>query len=115
MKAPSRKLVAVAVFVAIAAIGIPVAWASHTFSDVPDSSPHHDDIDYIAELGITGGCDPGLYCPADPVRRDQMASFIARTVRLLTQYGVAAVDVTRGGSTATFGVYSTVLGSPVVD
>ena len=36
-------------------------------------------------------------------------------IRLLTQYGVAAVDVTRGGTTATFGVYSTELGSPVVD
>ena len=31
------------------------------------------------------------------------------------EYGVAAVDVTRGGSTATFGVYSTALGSPVID
>ena len=31
------------------------------------------------------------------------------------EYGVGAVDVTRGGSTALFGLYSTVLGSPVVD
>ena len=31
------------------------------------------------------------------------------------EYGVAAVDVTRGGSTGLFGLYSTVLGSPVVD
>ena len=106
---------AVAAAVAATVIGIPVAWASHTFSDVPISSPHHDDISYIEDLGITTGCAPGLYCPADPVRRDQMASFLARTVKHLTQYGVAAVDVTRGGSTATFGVYSTVLGSPVID
>ncbi len=34
---------------------------------------------------------------------------------LALEYGVAAVDVTRGGSTATFGVYSTALGSPVID
>jgi hypothetical protein len=28
--------------------------------------------------GITAGCAPTLYCPADPVRRDQMASFLGR-------------------------------------
>ena len=32
-----------------------------------------------------------------------------------SEYGVVAVDVTRGGSTATWAVYSTALGSPVVD
>jgi hypothetical protein len=31
------------------------------------------------------------------------------------EYGVAAVDVTRGGSTSTWAVYSTALGSPVGD
>jgi hypothetical protein len=115
MKSPSTKLLLVAAAVAATAIGIPVAWASHTFTDVPTGSPHHADIDYIEDLGITGGCAPGLFCPADPVRRDQMATFLARTIKHLTQYGVAAVDVTRGGSTTAFGVYSTVLGSPVID
>jgi hypothetical protein len=31
------------------------------------------------------------------------------------EYGVAAVDVTRGGSTSTWSVYSTALGSPLAD
>jgi hypothetical protein len=115
MKSPSRKLLLVAAAVATAAIGIPVAWASHTFTDVPDSNPHHDDIDFIAELGVTAGCAPDLYCPDDFVRRDQMATFLANTIRL-TEYGVAAVDVTRGANPpTTFAVYSTPLGSPIVD
>jgi hypothetical protein len=34
----------------------------------------------LAELGITVGCQvsPPLYCPSDPVKRDQMAAFIIR-------------------------------------
>ena len=28
--------------------------------------------------GITGGCGPGVYCPQNPVRRDQMAVFLLK-------------------------------------
>jgi hypothetical protein len=55
--------------------------ALDTFTDVPDSSPHHNDITAIAVAGITRGCNPptnNRYCPADFVRRDQMASFLQR-------------------------------------
>ena len=69
--------------VTIAALA-PAAWANHQFTDVPTSSPHHDDISTIARVGVTGGCGAGLYCPAQAVPRDQMASFIARTLRALT-------------------------------
>lgn len=63
------------------AIAVPAAWASHTFGDVPDTSPHHADISAIADAGITVGCNPpvnDLYCPDVAVRRDQMASFLRR-------------------------------------
>jgi hypothetical protein len=39
------------------------------------------DINAIAEAGITKGCNPpanNLYCPNDTVKRDTMASFLAR-------------------------------------
>lgn len=39
------------------------------------------DIDRLAQAGVTKGCNPPAndrYCPADPVRRDQMASFLGR-------------------------------------
>ncbi len=49
------------------------------FADVPTSSPFHDDILQIATEGITGGCGGGNYCPASPVRRDQMAVFLLKS------------------------------------
>ena len=55
--------------------------ASDTFGDVPNSNPHHNDINAIAVAGITRGCNPPAltnYCPDQAVRRDQMASFLQR-------------------------------------
>ena len=39
-----------------------------------------DDIERIAFAGITDGCTPGRYCPAQPVTRGQMATFLSRAV-----------------------------------
>ncbi len=83
--------------VVIAMIVAPAAWANHQFSDVTTASPHHEDISAIASARITGGCGPGLYCPADPVRRDQMASFLRRGLGRTTIAGTMA-DVTLTGS-----------------
>lgn len=71
----TRALLAGAVLAALAA---PAAWATHTFGDVPTASPHHTDVTNVADAGITSGCAPGLYCPDQFVRRDQMASFLGR-------------------------------------
>jgi S-layer family protein/all-beta uncharacterized protein len=53
---------------------------SQRFNDVPPSNPFYNSIDRLAALGITVGCqsNPPLYCPTDPVKRDQMAAFIMR-------------------------------------
>jgi hypothetical protein len=43
------------------------------------------DINAIAQAGVTKGCNPptnNLYCPSALVRRDQMASFLARALGL---------------------------------
>jgi len=48
------------------------------FGDVPCPSPFADWIEALAAEGITGGCGGGNYCPADPVRRDQMAALLLR-------------------------------------
>ena len=45
-------------------------------------SPFFAEILWIADQGITQGCAPDRYCPADPVIRGQMASFLARAMRL---------------------------------
>ena len=57
--------------------------AGDRFGDV-SNTPHEENVNAIAEAGITLGCDPDglLFCPRDPVRRDQMASFIGRALGL---------------------------------
>ncbi len=54
---------------------------SRPFSDI-GASVHETNILQLAELGITGGCAPGLYCPEDPVTRAQMATFLVRALDL---------------------------------
>ena len=50
------------------------------FDDVDPRSPHARSIDALAESGIVDGRGDGTFGPQDPVRRDQMASFIARAL-----------------------------------
>jgi FG-GAP-like repeat/S-layer homology domain len=54
------------------------ATLSVEFADVSASSPFHDDIIAVATAGITRGCGGADYCPASPVRRDQMAVFLLK-------------------------------------
>ena len=48
------------------------------FADVPCPSAFADWIEALAAEGITGGCGAGVYCPQDPVPRDQMAVFLLK-------------------------------------
>ncbi len=52
------------------------------FSDVTTSTPGAAWIEQLAREGITSGCGGGMYCPASPVTRAQMAIFLARTFAL---------------------------------
>jgi hypothetical protein len=50
-----------------------------------DGSPFESDIDKLATAGVTFGCNPPdntKFCPTRPVRRDEMASFLARAAGL---------------------------------
>ena len=53
----------------------------HPFTDI-DATPFEGDILWIYERGITRGCASTLFCPADFVLRDQMASFLVRAFQL---------------------------------
>lgn len=56
----------------------------NTFID-DDGSIFENDIAKLATAAITKGCNPptnNMFCPNDPVSRDQMASFLARALGL---------------------------------
>ena len=59
-------------------------WASNTFTDVADSNIFHDDIEWMADTGITQGCGGGNFCPGDDVTRQQMSAFMHRSATNLT-------------------------------
>ena len=58
------------------------------FDDVPDASPHHEDVGRIAGAGITAGCTPTLYlsCRSGSARPDgELSRTRARTYRVDTR------------------------------
>jgi hypothetical protein len=54
--------------------------AMQRFTDVPPTNPFYAFIEQMAVRQITLGCAPNIYCPTDPVLRDQMAAFIIRAL-----------------------------------
>lgn len=75
---------------------------SNRFSDVPAGNPHRADINALARAGITTGCNPprnDRFCPTQPVTRAQMATFMARAMKLPGVGGNRFTDV-RGTHTA---------------
>ena len=51
------------------------------FSD-DDTSLFVNEIEWLAQAGITTGCGPERFCPEDPVTRGEMASFLYRALAL---------------------------------
>jgi hypothetical protein len=64
------------------AIAAPLAVsAAASFDDVPDTHTFSTDIQWLADAGVTKGCNPptnDLFCPEDEVTRAQMAAFMHR-------------------------------------
>jgi len=76
-----RSVITVVLALVAVLSGSVVALASHQFVDVPTSNVFHNDISWLADLGITKGCNPPAndqFCPNDPVTRAQMAAFLHR-------------------------------------
>lgn len=70
-------------------VGAP-ALAGHDFEDVPDTNIFHNDISWLADAGITRGCNPPdntEFCPGDNVTRGQMAAFFVRGLGLTSTDG----------------------------
>ena len=93
---------AVVVLVPVAAV------ASHQFTDVPNSNTFHADIAWLADNGVTKGCNPPantMYCPEANVTRQQMAAFMHRlavnkVVDAKTAVNADAVDGFHAGDLA---------------
>ena len=74
------------VLLALLVLGVMAAPANASgfFTD-DDGSVHVRAIEAIADEGITKGCNPpvnDLYCPTQPVTREQMATFLVRALDL---------------------------------
>jgi hypothetical protein len=59
-----------------------VGTAPDAFTD-DNGNTHEANINRIAMAGVTSGCKPNLFCPTEDVRRDAMASFLARALELV--------------------------------
>lgn len=52
------------------------------FYDVPEGHPFESEIVWLADQGITTGCETARYCPDAPVTRGEMAVFMSRALGL---------------------------------
>lgn len=59
------------------------AGAKRTFPDVNASTPHAEDIAWLAESGISTGYPDGTFRGGDAVTRQDMAAFLRRLARLM--------------------------------
>ena len=59
------------------------AGAKRTFPDVNASTPHAEDIAWLAETGISTGFPDGTFRGGDAVTRQDMAAFLRRLARLM--------------------------------
>jgi len=60
------------------ALSLPAATTDYFGDDA--GSIHEADINRLAAAGVTNGCQAGLYCPTQPVTREQMAAFLHRAI-----------------------------------
>ncbi len=66
------------------------AAAPNYFTD-DDGDVHEANINKAAAIGITGGTGGTSYGPSQPVRRDQMASFLARPLAEVVDRGLSEI------------------------
>ena len=75
----SRRALVSLLVVALFAVPAAGVIAQSVFDDVPDTSTHLDGVSFVAESGVSVGCDENNnFCPDDVVTRDQMATFLYR-------------------------------------
>lgn len=89
------RLVMVGAVAAMLLIPVTVRAAESRFGDVGDASPFLGDIEWLADAGVTRGCNPpanDMFCPGDYVTREQMAAFMHRQARYFDADDSGVVD-----------------------
>ena len=80
----SRRTLVIALIVLMAVVAMPLAVsAAASFVDVPDTHTFSADIQWLADAGVTKGCNPPentRFCPDEVVTRGQMAAFLHRAL-----------------------------------
>ena len=69
----------------ISPIAAAVSPTTTRFLDVPEIHTFFADVEWLADMGITKGCNPptdDLFCPDSAVTRAQMAAFLVRALAL---------------------------------
>lgn len=77
---PRGHIILVALLTMLVTVPI-TAVATHIFTDVSDENVHRNSIAWLADSGVTRGCNPpdnDQFCPKDEVTREQMATFMYR-------------------------------------
>jgi hypothetical protein len=96
IRVPKRLLKAILVVTIVGAVIAPIAVsASHTFTDVTDANVFHDQITWLADAGVTKGCNPptnDMFCPGANVTREQMAAFMKRLAEAKVVDAATAVN-----------------------
>ena len=64
----------------VRAFAIPAVSTDAPFIDVPVTATHAANIAATEAVGLTRGCGNSRYCGGEPVRRDQIASFLFRAL-----------------------------------
>lgn len=104
--------ISLAVVVTALVVAPLTAVASHTFTDVPSSNTHHNDIAWLRDAEVTRGCNPPAntqYCPNNFVTRAQMATFLRnlaenQVVDAATLQGLTADELTVTSSVSFTGI-----------
>lgn len=83
--APCTRLVVLALAALLAVPSRPAAAAPCAgFNDVDSTNVFCPDVQWLKNRGVTLGCAPEAFCPAEPVSRLSMAAFMNRLGRALT-------------------------------
>jgi hypothetical protein len=100
---PRRPILITIAVTVMLALPAGMVLAIHQFTDVPTGSSIHDDVEAIANAGVTTGCTATTYCPNDPVTRGQMAQFMNRLGALSGQDPSVNADRVDGYDAVSFG------------